>query len=61
MSVINRLPGSFSLDRDLRISLVGLKDLGEDWPVTGTAALANRCRYLIEERGFETWSPSKST
>jgi len=48
-------------DREFRVSLVGLKDLGANWPDLGITALADRCHYLIEERGFEIWSPPKST
>lgn len=48
-----------AFDRDFSLGLTGSEPeaLGAGWPGRGLEALVDKCRYLIEERGFEPWTP----
>ena len=43
-------------DRDVALSL-GTAG-GTDWEIAGIDALARKCRYLIDERGYPAWQPT---
>ena len=46
-------------DREIAVSLTGidLPHFESRWDQVGVEMLAEKCQYLIEERGFEPWSP----
>jgi len=43
-------------DRELAISLTGSIDPESDWQEIAIQKLIEKCRYLIEVRGFDAWS-----
>ncbi len=47
-----------SFGREMRVSLVGVKeqDSNDGWVDTGLDALINKCEYLIDVKGFQSWS-----
>lgn len=52
-----RFPARF--DRDFELTLAGAMGAPgrSGWEARGIDALAEKCRYLIEERGFQPWQP----
>jgi hypothetical protein len=46
-------------DREIAVSLTGIDvpNFESRWNQVGVEMLAEKCQYLIEERGFEPWCP----
>ena len=43
-------------DRELEISLTGTIEPGSDWQEIAIQKLKEKCKYLIEVRGFDAWN-----
>ena len=49
-----RVPRPF--EREIAVSLLGLKIPMSDWPDRAFDHLAEKCAYLIHVRGYEAWA-----
>jgi hypothetical protein len=50
-------PNRFS--REINLALTGSRDLSSDWQQIAIERLKEKCRYLIEVRGYDAWNPKK--